>query len=92
MTDISRKALKYIRLRPDERGLVEIALALRNRVDELEKDKRNFYYDMAKWANRKWDSDVKNRPEVNVYRAGLDKAWRYLEQWCIEQQAERGDD
>lgn len=63
--------------------------ALRAQLAEAQADRNeaegNFYYAMAKWANKKWESDVRHRPKANIYRAGMDKAWRYLEQYCLEQ-------
>jgi len=61
------------------------AAELRRRLDAHEGQLSQFFYDMAKYAARRWDEDVRDRPKVNIYRAGMDKAWKTLERYCLEQ-------
>lgn len=62
--------------------------SLTARVEELEGGESGFYYSMAKYAAERWEKDVRRRPEVNVYRAGMDKAWKTLEAYCLEKREE----
>jgi hypothetical protein len=34
--------------------------------------------ELLSWAVARWDAEVKNRPEVNVYRKPLDTTWRQV--------------
>lgn len=38
------------------------------------------YLEVAKWAHQQWNDCVRQRPEENIYRAGMDKALRTVEQ------------
>lgn len=57
-------------------------------IDWLSNDRARaestWWYELAKFCDSKWESDVKDRPEVNVYRAGMDKVWRWLEAYSLE--------
>ncbi len=42
------------------------------------------YLEVAKHFQRRWQEDVRHRPDVNVYKAGLDKAYTQAEKVFLD--------
>ncbi|MEK0326088.1 MAG: hypothetical protein QQN63_10335 [Nitrosopumilus sp.] len=59
------------------------------RIAKLERshnaERAEWWYELAKLADEKWKTDVADRPMANVYRAGMDKVWKWLEAYALEQ-------
>ena len=60
-------------------------------------ERAKHFYELAKLCSQWWDERVRDRPEKNVYRAGMDKTYKWLEAWALEQheaaiRAEPADD
>lgn len=57
--------------------LIKIVINLSARIDELKENTLN-KNDLLEWANKQYDMQVKERPNVNVFKETLHNVWKQV--------------